>query len=66
VHDGILEKADHLFRNDDAGVWIELLQNARRAGASTPHFLHAVGSGIAEHSSLAVHIHMSGDHERCS
>jgi hypothetical protein len=34
VHGGILEKADRLFRNDDAGVWIELLQNARRAGAT--------------------------------
>ena len=29
-----LEKADRLFRNDDAGVWIELLQNARRASAT--------------------------------
>jgi hypothetical protein len=28
VHEGILEKADRLFKNDDAGVWIELLQNA--------------------------------------
>ena len=34
VHQGILAKADRLFRNDDAGVWVELLQNARRAGAS--------------------------------
>jgi hypothetical protein len=34
VHEGILEKADRLFRNHDAGVWIELLQNARRAGAT--------------------------------
>lgn len=34
VHQGILSKADRLFRNDDAGVWIELLQNARRAGAT--------------------------------
>jgi hypothetical protein len=34
VHEGILEKADRLFKNDDAGVWIELLQNARRAGAT--------------------------------
>ena len=23
VHEGILEKADRPFRNDDAGVWIE-------------------------------------------
>src|SRR6185312_11252153 len=35
VHQGILAKADRLFRNDDAGVWVELLQNARRAVATT-------------------------------
>jgi hypothetical protein len=34
VHQGILAKADRLFRNDDAGVWVELLQNARRASAA--------------------------------
>ena len=33
ISDGILAKADRLFRNDDAGVFIELLQNSRRAGA---------------------------------
>jgi hypothetical protein len=33
VNAAMLEKADRLFRNDDDGVWIELLQNARRAGA---------------------------------
>ena len=30
----LLDKADRLFRNDDEGVWIEVLQNARRAGAT--------------------------------
>jgi hypothetical protein len=30
----ILSKADRLFRNDDAGVFVELLQNGRRAGAN--------------------------------
>lgn len=30
----LLSKADRLFRNDDAGVWIEVFQNARRAGAT--------------------------------
>lgn len=35
VNVAMLEKADRLFRNDDDGVWIELLQNARRAGASS-------------------------------
>ena len=34
VNLGLLDKADRLFRNDDPGVWVELLQNARRAGAS--------------------------------
>lgn len=34
VNVAMLEKADRLFRNDDDGVWIELLQNARRAGAT--------------------------------
>jgi hypothetical protein len=32
---GILQKADRLFRNDDKGTFIEILQNARRAGATT-------------------------------
>jgi hypothetical protein len=31
---GILTKADRLFKNDDAGIWTEVLQNARRAGAT--------------------------------
>ncbi|HEY6770265.1 MAG TPA: ATP-binding protein [Candidatus Sulfotelmatobacter sp.] len=35
VNAAMLEKADRLFRNDDDGVWIELLQNSRRAGASS-------------------------------
>jgi hypothetical protein len=34
VNAGILDKAERLFRNDDAGIWTEILQNARRAGAS--------------------------------
>jgi hypothetical protein len=34
VSNGILSKADRLFKNDDAGIWVELLQNARRAGAT--------------------------------
>ncbi|HET6843507.1 MAG TPA: ATP-binding protein [Candidatus Angelobacter sp.] len=34
VNAAILDKADRLFRNDDAGIWTELLQNARRAGAT--------------------------------
>lgn len=34
ISPSILSKADRLFRNDDAGVFVELLQNARRAGAT--------------------------------
>jgi len=30
----LLAKADRLFRNDDASVWVEILQNARRANAT--------------------------------
>jgi len=34
ISSSILSKADRLFRNDDAGIFTELLQNARRAGAT--------------------------------
>jgi hypothetical protein len=34
VGNGALEKADRLFRNDDGGTFVELLQNSRRAGAT--------------------------------
>jgi Histidine kinase-, DNA gyrase B-, and HSP90-like ATPase len=63
----ILSKADRLFRNDDAGVFAELLQNAHRAGASRVEILveqttdskngskvtfHDNGSGIDDFQSL--------------
>ena len=35
VNVALLDKADRLFRNNDEGVWIEVLQNARRACATT-------------------------------
>src|SRR5260370_41221534 len=31
---GILNKADRLFRNDDLGTFVEVLQNSRRAAAT--------------------------------
>jgi hypothetical protein len=31
IGSGLLAKADRLFRNDDRGVFVELLQNSRRA-----------------------------------
>lgn len=34
VNLALLDKADRLFRNDDAGPLIEVLQNARRTGAT--------------------------------
>ncbi len=34
IGDGVLAKADRLFRNDDEGLFIEVLQNSRRAGAT--------------------------------
>ena len=45
VNASFLRKADRLFRNDDASIWTEILQNARRAGAT------AVNISIEEHSS---------------
>lgn len=34
VGHGILKKVDRLFKNDNNGIWIEVIQNARRAGAT--------------------------------
>jgi hypothetical protein len=34
IGQGILKKADQLFRNDDRGIFVELLQNSRRAVAA--------------------------------
>jgi hypothetical protein len=34
IGQGILQKADRLFRNDDRGTFVELLQNSRRADAT--------------------------------
>jgi hypothetical protein len=50
----ILSKADRLFRNDDAGVFVELLQNARRAGANLVDIHIAELSGNAVGSTVTV------------
>lgn len=50
----ILSKADRLFRNDDAGVFVELLQNARRAGANLVDIHIADLSGDAVVSTVTV------------
>src|SRR5437016_1374463 len=34
IGQGILNRADRLFRNDDEGTFVELLQNSRRAAAT--------------------------------
>ena len=58
VHEGILAKADRLFRNDDASVWVELLQNARRAGASQVNV--SIDEGEAGPGEIIVTIHDNG------
>ncbi|MCL4499211.1 MAG: hypothetical protein M1335_03080 [Chloroflexi bacterium] len=47
VSPALLDKVGRLFRNDDAGVWVELLQNARRAGASIVHVEITEASGVS-------------------
>ncbi len=34
ISQGILNRADRLFRGDDEGTFVELLQNSRRAAAT--------------------------------
>src|ERR1700736_4172894 len=34
VSQDLIHKTDRLFLNSDAGVWVELLQNSRRAGST--------------------------------
>jgi hypothetical protein len=69
IGDGLLAKADRLFRNDDRGVFVELLQNSRRAGATLvdvtieevaeelPHCIvtiHDNGAGIQDFAQLLI------------
>jgi len=49
ISSNILSKADRLFSNDDASVFVELLQNARRAGATLVEVLvEPVGESLTE------------------
>jgi K+-sensing histidine kinase KdpD len=54
VDAGILQKADRLFRNDDSGIFIELLQNARRAGATTVEVTIDPADGVGNSSTVTV------------
>ena len=56
----ILSKADRLFRNDDAGVFAELLQNARRAGASRVEILVEQTTDSKNGSKVTFHDNGSG------
>jgi hypothetical protein len=53
----ILNKADRLFRNDDEGTFVELLQNSRRAGAT--HIDATIEQAGPGH--CLVQIHDNGD-----
>jgi len=58
VHPRILEKTDRLFTNDDESVFVELIQNARRAGATSIEVtIEESGSGQA---GCTVTIHDNG------
>ncbi len=53
---GILAKADRLFRNDDEGLFVELLQNSRRAGATRVEVtIRKVESSSRTESEVTVH-----------
>lgn len=54
----VLDKADRLFRNDDESVWIELIQNARRAGATRVEI--TITENESEDKSCTVTIHDNG------
>jgi hypothetical protein len=49
VNGALLDKADRLFRNDDAGIWTEILQNARRAGANSVDLTIKPGEPTQDH-----------------
>lgn len=58
VHPRILEKTDRLFTNDDASVFVELIQNARRAGASSIEV--TIEEGKSGQANCTVTIHDNG------
>lgn len=58
VHPRILEKTDRLFTNDDESVFVELIQNARRAGASSIEL--TIEEGKSGQANCTVTIHDNG------
>lgn len=55
VNYALLDKADRLFRKDDAGIWTEILQNARRAGATSVDVTVQPGGTTENHCVITVH-----------
>lgn len=55
---GLLAKADRLFRNDDFGIWTEILQNSRRAGATVVDI--TIEEQVSEPASCMVTVHDNG------
>jgi hypothetical protein len=55
---GLLDKADRLFRNDNESLWVEILQNARRAGASLVSVV--IQESTNEQGSCIVTVHDDG------
>lgn len=55
VDAGLLSKADRLFPNDNEGIFVELLQNARRAGAKTVRITIEEVEGHSDKSQVSIH-----------
>jgi hypothetical protein len=52
---GLLDKADRIFPNDDEGIFVELLQNARRAGAKAVRVTIEEIDGASDKCRIMVH-----------
>jgi hypothetical protein len=60
---GLLSKADRIFPNDNEGIFVELLQNARRAGAKTVGVTVEEVEGGSDQCLVSVHDDGCGIHE---
>jgi hypothetical protein len=52
---GLLTKADRIFPNDNEGIFVELLQNARRAGAKTVRVTIEAVNELSDQCAVEVH-----------